>query len=159
MAIDKQRFLYGNPTSRKIYFFFLLAIAVFIIDHFFKTMALQGKCFIFCFNAVFNTGAAFSLLEGFSWARLLLIIVVIIVLILVTFAYFRFVKNSNLLRWALSLIFAGTVSNMLDRMVWGYVVDYIPFFGVNGLTFNIADLANTVGAILLIVFLLKKKAK
>ncbi len=157
--MNKQKFLYGNPLSRKIYFFFLLAIAIFVMDHFFKMMALQGKCFIFCLNAVFNKGAAFSLLQGFSWARLLFIIVAIIVIILVTFAYFRFVKNSVLLRWALSLIFAGTVSNMLDRIIWGYVVDYIPFFGFSGLTFNVADVANTAGVILLIVFLVRKKDK
>jgi len=155
--MDKQRFLQGHPIGRKIYFFFLLAIAVFVIDHFLKMIALQGKCFVFCLNAVINKGAAFSLLQGVSWAKFLFIFVAIIVIILVTFAYFRYVKNSSLLRWALSLIFAGTVSNMLDRIIWGYVVDYIPFFGLNGLTFNLADLANTIGVVLLIVFLGKKK--
>jgi signal peptidase II len=152
-----RKFLGGHPESRRIYFFFLIAIAVFVIDHILKIFAFQQKCFVFCFNAVINKGAAFSLLSGLSWGRILFIIVAVVVLVSVVFAYFRFSRNSVLLRWALTLIFGGTLSNLLDRIVWGYVVDYIPFFNFSGLTFNLADLANSIGVLLLIVFLLKKK--
>lgn len=159
--IDKEKFLKGNPTSRKIYFFFLTAIAIFIADHFFKTIAMkqetENKCLLFCLNATYNRGAAFSLLSNLPWARVLLILVSIVVIALAVFSYFKFVKNSVLLRWALCLIFAGTLSNLLDRIFLGYVVDYIPFFGSNGLTFNLADVSNTVGVALLIIFLIRKR--
>ncbi len=146
-----------NQIRRKIYFFFLLSILVFLLNHFLKILALQKKCFIFCFSAVTNFGAAFSLFDKFFWVRFITIFIALIVIILAIYYYFRFSEKSILLRWALPLIFIGTLSNMLDRIILGYVVDYIPFFSAKLFVFNLADLSNFIGVILLIIFLLKRK--
>ncbi len=49
----------------------------------------------------------------------------------------------------LGMVVAGGVSNLIDRMLWGSVMDFIPFFGL--WTFNIADLSISVGVILLLI--------
>jgi signal peptidase II len=141
----------------KIYFFFATSIFIFALDHALKIFSAQLSCAsVFCLKYVVNRGAVFSLLSGFSWTRYLLIAIALIILVLIAFIYFKLKNKSLLLKISLPLIFAGTLSNMLDRVVFGYVVDYIPFFS-QGLTFNIADLSNFIGVILLLIFLLKKK--
>jgi signal peptidase II len=146
-----------EKARRKVYFFFLISISVFVINSLFKLAALQNKCFIFCLNAVTNAGAAFSLFENFSFIQALLIIIALAVLFLTIYFYIKHSDQSKLILWALPLIFIGTFSNLLDRIVYGYVVDYIPFFSSALFTFNIADLSNFIGVVLLIVFLLRKK--
>ena len=49
----------------------------------------------------------------------------------------------------LGMVVAGGVSNLIDRMLWGSVMDFIPFFGL--WTFNIADFSISVGVILLLI--------
>ncbi len=48
----------------------------------------------------------------------------------------------------LGMVVAGGVSNLIDRMLWGSVMDFIPFFGL--WTFNIADFSISVGVVLLL---------
>ncbi len=146
-----------NKIRKKIYFFFLLVVLVFFVNSFFKLIALQKKCFIFCLTAIKNLGAAFSLFENFPFIQILLIIVALAVLFLTIYFYIKHSEKSKLVQWALPLIFIGTLSNMLDRIILGYVVDYFPFFSTKLFTFNVADLANFAGVVLLIIFLLKRK--
>jgi signal peptidase II len=160
---------FGSPKNKndfirkKIYFFFALVILIFVIDHLFKLFVKKSSCFlIFCLKYTTNSGAAFSLFQGFSWTRALLIIVALIVLILSAFFYFKIKQDKNkskknkLLKIALPLLFAGTISNMLDRAVLGYVIDYLNLAHLSFLTFNIADLANVTGVVLLIIYLARK---
>lgn len=151
------QFFSPSKETRKVYFFFFLAILVFIIDHSMKLLALQGKCIGVCLTPVTNSGAAFSLFENFSFITVILVLIALIVLFFSVFFYVKYSERSRLLMYSLPLIFIGTLSNMLDRIFFGYVVDYIPFFSTKLFTFNIADLSNFVGVILLVVFLLKKK--
>jgi len=153
----------------KIYFFFIVALVVFIIDHYIKlvSVTLEGCALIFCLTQTTNSGAAFSLFSGFNFIIILAIVVALIVLFLTAFFYIKIRWNitnngkehPGLVGFAMPLIFAGTLSNMLDRILLGHVVDYLsiglPILNLT--TFNIADLANTVGVILLIIFLFKKK--
>lgn len=130
---------------------------IFVIDHLFKNIIKDG-CFLFiCLKYATNTGAAFSLLAGIPWTGFLLIAIALIVLAIVGYFYFKY-KEKKLLRVSLALIFAGTLSNTLDRIFLGYVIDnftlsFWPTFTV----FNLADVTNLVGVILLITYLLKKK--
>jgi signal peptidase II len=152
---------------KKIYFFFIIALVVFIIDHYLKllTTTKEGCAWIFCLSKTTNNGAAFSLFSGFNFIIILAIIVALIVLFLTAFFYIKTRwtgknhEHPGLVGFAMPLIFAGTLSNMLDRILLGHVVDYLsiglPILNLT--TFNIADLANTAGIILLVIFLFKKK--
>ncbi len=154
MELEKQGV---DKARKKIYFFFLIALLIFIVNGFFKLMALQKKCFIFCLSIAKNSGAAFSLFEHFSFIQLLLIVISLVVLFLTVYFYVKHSSSSKLVLWALPLIFAGTFCNLLDRIMYGYVIDYIPFFSRSLFIFNIADLANFIGVVLLITYLVRKK--
>ena len=146
-----------KKIRKSIGFFFLIIILIFAFDHFFKLLAKNTGCFlIICFKNAINTGAAFSLFAGFSWARILLVVVGIIILIIVGYFYFKN-KDKRFLKIALVLIFAGTISNMLDRLFLGYVTDCFTLsFWRTFPTFNIADTSNLIGVIMLIVYLFKQ---
>jgi signal peptidase II len=139
----------------KLKFLLILTAVIIIIDHALKYFAKTGS--IGFLKYVTNTGAAFSLFSGLGWTKILLIIVSLAVLLVIGFFYFKHHK-SFLLMIALTLIFAGTLSNLIDRVFLGHVVDYIPmaFLGIKGLTFNLADVANVSGVVLLIIHLIKR---
>ncbi|MCS7134374.1 MAG: signal peptidase II [Candidatus Pacearchaeota archaeon] len=152
----KKRWSEKEENIRKaIWFLMFISIFVFIFDHVFKISPQEGCFFFICMEYGKNYGAAFSLFSGFPWINLILVTIGLFLLAVVCFFYFKTEEKS--LRIALALIFAGTLSNTLDRIFLGYVTDYFTFsFWKNFPTFNIADLTNTAGVILLIVSLLKK---
>ncbi|MBW2995606.1 signal peptidase II [Candidatus Woesearchaeota archaeon] len=96
-----------------------------------------------------NTGAAFGILQD---QNLFLIIVSFIVL--AGAIYFCLKSKEFLLRLLLSLLSAGIIGNLIDRIVFGYVIDFIDFriWPV----FNIADSIITLTIIGLIIYLWKK---
>ena len=98
---------------------------------------------------VTNTGAAFSILEN---NILILIIVSISVLILVYNLSFSF-KSDKLTNITFGLLYGGILGNLIDRVFYGYVRDFISIgkFPI----FNVADIAIVVGIILLIVISIK----
>ncbi len=95
-----------------------------------------------------NTGAAFGLFQGQSFPLTIVAIVSIIVLsVYALFLYRRFPFLDNRLAWlGLGLILGGTVGNLIDRLRFGYVTDFIDF----GFwpAFNIGDSAIVVGVIM-----------
>jgi signal peptidase II len=105
---------------------------------------------IFHFTLAHNTGAAFSIMRGQTH----LLIGVTVCAIVFIIAHFK--KSSALERFSLSLILAGAVGNLIDRVFLGYVIDFIDFriWPV----FNVADSAITCGAVLLAWSLLKPSA-
>ena len=106
------------------------------------------------FVYVKNTGAAFSFLSQKDYGIVLLSIVSVLFCIGVI-AYACYYKPKNrLLRLSLSLMFAGAVGNVIDRIVKGFVVDFIELDFINFPVFNLADIAITVGAALLIIYVL-----
>ena len=101
-----------------------------------------------------NTGAAFGLFQGHSFALTIVGLVAIAVILLYTlFLYRRFpILDNRLGKSAVGLVVGGTVGNLIDRLQFGYVTDFIDF-GVWP-AFNIADSAIVVGAIILAYSLL-----
>ena len=98
-----------------------------------------------------NYGAAFGILQQ---QRVLLVTVTGIVLAgLVVAILLRKVKG-HLLLSSLTLIIAGGVGNLIDRVMLGYVVDYIYFEPINFPIFNFADCCVVVGTGLLAIYLL-----
>lgn len=98
-----------------------------------------------------NIGAGFSILSGKVW---LLILVTVIFLVGLTIYQFMFPKKSKIYNIALSLIFAGAIGNLIDRIFFGYVRDFLYFKFINFPVFNVADMALTFGVIILIVYIL-----
>lgn len=143
------------------YFIYILAILFVFIDQFSKYYVdktfhlLSSSNLITNFisiQKVYNTGAAFSMLEGKVAFLSLLSIVAIIFII-------GYILKSNtrlylLLSLAWSLLLGGTIGNLIDRVVHGYVVDFINLNFINFPVFNFADIFINIGAFIVIVYII-----
>jgi signal peptidase II len=112
------------------------------------------------FTLLHNTGAAFSLLAGASgWQRWFFIGLAAAVSVLLVAWIWRTPRGEKLLPIALALILGGALGNVVDRVVHGYVVDFIhAHWGAAYFpAFNIADSSITVGAALLILDAFREK--
>ena len=112
---------------------------------------------VFHLTYVENTGAAFGILRGHRWVFMLLsgIAVAAIVIYLVV----RCRQTPMFEGIMLSLIAAGGIGNMIDRLIDGFVVDFFDFTLINFAVFNVADSCVTVGAVLLIIYLIAAELK
>ena len=103
---------------------------------------------------IYNSGAAFSFLSDASgWQRWFFIaLALLVVVVLITWLY-RLPRNQVRMALALSLVLGGAVGNLIDRVFYGYVIDFIDVYYASWHwpTFNIADSAITIGAALLLL--------
>jgi signal peptidase II len=112
------------------------------------------------FTLLHNTGAAFSILAGASgWQRSFFITLGSAVSVLLAVWLWRLPRGERLLPISLALIIGGAVGNVIDRVVLGYVVDFIhAHWGAAYFpAFNIADSAITIGAMLLMLDAFREK--
>lgn len=112
------------------------------------------------FNIVYfkNPGAAFGLFRGWGSMRdIFLVIVTLLALIIIIYIYRK--TTERLLRFSLSLIAGGAIGNLIDRVRFGEVIDFLDFYigKYHWPAFNIADSAITVGVFIAVVELYFKK--
>lgn len=111
------------------------------------------------FYLVFNTGIAFSFFdEGGELGRWILVFLVLLVcLYLVNVLISEELRKYETL--ALLMILSGGLGNLIDRVVWGHVIDFIHFYYENYsfYIFNLADTFITIGVIIYILDLLAMK--
>ncbi len=138
----------------------VVAAAVIAVDRIFKYIVMTGYSEgnvigelpgFFDFIYVRNTGAAFSL---FSDMTLLLGIVSILFCICVAVYWFVRKPKSNIKRAAVALLFAGALGNAIDRIFYGFVVDFISLKWFDFPVFNIADVAIVVGAFTAVIYVI-----
>lgn len=97
-----------------------------------------------------NTGTAFSMFSGNKMITIVLTSVLIIACLIFIIKEAR--DGSRVTAILLSFIFAGGLSNLIDRLVLGYVTDMISCWSFA--VFNVADIGVTCGCILLVIYLL-----
>ena len=103
---------------------------------------------------LYNKGAAFSFLnQAGGWQRWFFIILALGVSIYIIFWLSRLPATNRWFACALALIMGGAIGNAWDRVVHGYVVDFIDVYyrDWHWPAFNVADSAITVGAIMIII--------
>jgi len=108
----------------------------------------------FDFSLVFNTGAAFGLLaDARGWSNVFFIAVAALVSVFLIWSLYRLEPRDRQTAIAFALIFGGAIGNVVDRLQQGYVVDFIHWFyrDWHWPTFNVADTAISVGAVLLVM--------
>ncbi|MEM7402271.1 MAG: signal peptidase II [Pseudomonadota bacterium] len=123
----------------------------------------------FNFTLTYNKGAAFSFLStAGGWQRWFFTILAIAVSIFIFFWLKKLTNKEKLLACSLALILGGAIGNVIDRSLYGYVIDFIDwfypstegclpfFFSIHSITchwptFNLADSAIFLGATLMII--------
>ena len=119
----------------------------------YKSIKLIPNFFYITF--VKNDGAAFSILRGNRW---LLIAIGIIALMFMIKLIIMDKKITKLDVVSYSLVIGGLLGNLVDRVLYGSVIDYLDFylFGYNAPVFNFADSCIVIGAIIIICVLIKE---
>ena len=108
--------------------------------------------YLFNFRIVYNYGAAWGMLAG---KQVFLIVLTFIFLGIFIFYYIKEKNKSWLLNVTFGFLFAGCLGNLYDRLIFGYVRDMIEFdFWKSFPIFNFADVALSVGVVLLVVYLI-----
>lgn len=157
-----------NSTKERLKKFVILLLdaivmaALIFIDQYTKYMAvlrLKNKPAFSIINGVLefnyleNTGAAFGMLQN---QRIFFIFVEVIVLSVIAYILYKTPtrKKYNLMHILLTLIAAGAIGNMIDRVRLNYVVDFIYIVIINFPIFNMADIYVTIATAILILALL-----
>ena len=108
-----------------------------------------------------NTGAAFSILAGASsvWRQGLFVGLTIVVVGILLFAYGKLRPEDRWTRTAYALIIGGALGNLVDRVRLGEVVDFLDCYvgAYHWPAFNLADSAISVGALMLVISVLRGK--
>lgn len=107
----------------------------------------------FNITKAYNYGAAFSFLDNEGgWQRWMFTGISLIVSIVLTVWLYRMSRQEKWLSVSIALILGGAIGNLIDRAVYGYVVDFIQVYWNNSYfpSFNIADAAISVGTALLL---------
>lgn len=117
--------------------------------------------YFFSFEYLENRGVAFGILSG---RMPLITCFVIIITICIAYGVYilekaivkdsRFTKKFTLIQVVCTFLIAGSIGNMIDRIRFGFVIDFIKFDFINFPTFNIADCYVTVAAFVLFVTLM-----
>lgn len=155
------------PKASRLALWFGTALALVVLDQ--ATKAWVSAELVYAQpNEVFswlnitlhhNEGAAFSFLsDAGGWQRYFFTGIAIGVSIVITVWMTRLKLDEYWLGWALALVLSGALGNVIDRMLLGYVVDFISVHWKHWYfpTFNIADSCITLGAIGLLVDGFKK---
>mgnify|MGYP001340085039 FL=1 len=144
----------------KLYFLYLSNFII-LIDQFTKYLMFYNyKTFInkdfliFRLDFVKNYGAAFNI---FSGNRIFLSCISIIFSILLTYLILRKYTISLYDLYSYSFILGGTIGNGMDRILRGFVIDFINLNFINFPVFNIADISINIGFIFLIYTIFKNK--
>ncbi len=160
-------------TSKSSLVWLWLAVVILLSDRLSKVAAESYLVFaqanpviegFFDFTLLYNKGAAFSFLaDAGGWQRWLFSALAIVMSVILTVWIKRTPREVWWLNGGLALILGGALGNLYDRVVLGHVVDYLSFhFGSYSFpAFNIADIAISCGAFLLIIDMLffeKKRA-
>ena len=145
-----------KPYIIAFLFFIIDLISKQIISH---VLSLQESIMIiknfFYISYTKNTGAAWSILKD---QRLLLLILTIFVLFIIN-RQLKKEKLTNIEDYSYGLIVGGILGNFFDRLIYGYVIDFLDFriFGYDYPIFNLADSFIVIGIILLIIIEIRKE--
>ena len=144
-----------------------IALVVVVLDQIVKAVVRQHVALnesvtvipgFFDLTRVHNTGTAFGFMNGMDFPFKTVILACIAALALTSLAFYAasLPYEQWLARTGLALILGGAAGNLIDRIRWGYVVDFVDVYwsGWHFWAFNVADAAITIGVALMILDLL-----
>lgn len=143
----------------------ILTILVILVDFFSKYMVSKLMTVnetinlidnFFRITYVKNTGAAFSI---FSNNTILVIIISVVVIGFLLFYIYKNKGNNKLENVSYAFILGGAIGNLIDRLVYGYVIDFLDFeiLSYDAPIFNLADTFIVIGVILFLINTLRSR--
>ena len=155
--------------TKSVYIYQALVFALFVaIDQITKVLARtklvdefgNSKSFyliknVLCFHYLENRGSVWGILQG---KINFLLIVSLFLFIILLYVYIKLPKTTNylVLLWIDVFMLVGAVGNTIDRIVFGYVTDFIYFELINFPIFNFADICITLAAAVTVVMILTR---
>ena len=150
--------------------YYLLIVVLLIVDQLTKTIVFRKIAFLssqniipgfFNITHIHNRGAIFGFFSKSEsqLLHILLMLATLVALALVVYYFFKTPPAEKLAKISLSLILAGAVGNLMDRIFRGYVIDFLDFHikQWHWPSFNVADSCVTVGACLLVFIVFFKR--
>ncbi len=136
--------------------YYIIALSVLLLDQVTKWLVIRKMDLyesiplldgVFYITSHRNSGAAFGILQGQQWLFIPITVLVVAFLIY----YLARLRNSHpLASWSFALLLGGAVGNLIDRIRFGEVVDFLDFRLINFPIFNVADSAIVIGVTFLI---------
>ncbi len=156
--------------DRKLFQWLRISLLVVLIDQVSKAVMLawldpyQTVAVLPVLNLTlaFNTGAAFSFLaDAGGWQRWFFTGLALAISVVLVIWLSRIAPNKKMEAWSLTLILGGAVGNLIDRLIYGHVVDFVDFYlgTAHWPAFNVADSAICIGAVLLIIDSFRKTSE
>jgi len=169
MASNKKRLMPSSSNNNSLLPWLGISLIMLLLDqlskitivklfHYGESRPVTG---FFNLVLVYNKGAAFSFLATESgWQRHLFTAIGIAAAIYIVYLL-RKHAGQRMFCWALALILGGAVGNVIDRILYGHVIDFLDVFIGNWHwpAFNIADSAICVGAVLFVLDELRRVGK
>jgi len=148
----------------------LLSVAVLLLDQLSKFWASAALNYadpvavlpFFNLTLLHNPGAAFSFLADASgWQRWFFTVLALAIAVVLVVWMSRLRREETWTAAALALVIGGALGNMIDRLLYGYVVDFLDFYlgSYHWPAFNIADAAITIGVAILLVVSFRPEAR
>ena len=144
-------------------FYLILFLLILVADQYTK-LAIQQDMFLgqsiplihgfFHLTYIRNTGGAFGIMRNST--NLFIVISVIVIIFIIYFLFEEKNKDALILVFS-ALVLGGALSNLIDRIRLGYVIDFLDFLVWP--VFNIADAAISVGMVMLFIRIIFKKEK
>lgn len=145
-----------------LFVYFLIMVVAVVLDQLSKVYAANNLAAgvtqhfvhpILNFHYHENRGAAWGILADHPWVFMVLSSVAILAII-AFLIFYRKAPLSPFLKTGLAMVAGGGIGNMIDRIAQGYVVDFLEFGFFDFPIFNVADSFVTVGAFLILIYLL-----
>lgn len=106
----------------------------------------------FSITYVQNTGAAFGMFKN---QKILFLIVGIVAILILVYSFSK--TDNKIAKIAISMVISGAIGNIIDRLLYGFVVDMFDFHAIWSYVFNFADICVVLGVALLSFSIIKEK--
>ena len=151
---DKIKYMKKKVFIWSLLFVFLDQLSKILLNNFLvvnKSYEIFAK-FLYI-NVTYNDGISFSMLGG----QRVLIILISLIIMFVLFRYMKTFKENKKNILAFALIYGGLFGNLIDRIVYGYVIDFLDFYvlSYDAPIFNLADSFICIGIGLLLYAVIK----
>lgn len=147
-----------------------VAIAIVVFDQISKWIIIQTILLhdvypvipgLFNLVHIYNPGSAFGLFADYHniFRNIFLLTASVVALCLILYLHHNVPEKYPILSIGFSLIFGGAIGNMIDRIRWGHVIDFIDIYigSFHWPAFNVADSAITIGMLIFAFYMLFRK--